>query len=98
MTNNTQQITDIIFNVFENYVPGRNLTMTLSERAANELAAASLQQLANLIGGSLSFDNEGQAILRTGVYNSDEDRSTMQTFDLFNNFAQDVNINPSEVP
>jgi len=98
MTNNTQQISDIIFNVFEDYVPGRDLTMILSERAANELVTASLQQLADLMGGSLSYDNEGQAVLHTGVHNKDMDRSAMQTFDLFDNFAQDADVHPSEVP
>jgi len=95
--NNTQQISDIIFEVFEDYVPGHDLTMTLSERAAQKLVTASLQQLADLMGGDLDYNSDGQAIISTGMFSpKHSDRSKAST--EFTLFATDQDVHPTEVP
>jgi len=91
--NNTQQISDIIFEVFEDYVPGHSLTMTLSERAAQKLVLASLQQLADLMGGELDYDADDQVIISTGVSHALTTANKRR-----NLFATDNNVHPTEVP
>ena len=92
--NNTQQISDIIFEVFEDYVPGHSLTMTLAERAAQKLVLASLQQLADLMGGELDYDADDQVIISTGVYPRGRTTANKRR----NLFATDNNVHPTEVP
>jgi len=40
----------------------------IAAECEQKLLNASLQQLANVIGGSIDVDNDGQAIIYTGIY------------------------------
>jgi hypothetical protein len=44
----------------------------VATQCANKLVAASLQQLAAVIGGSVECDNAGQLVIYTGHYDEDE--------------------------
>ena len=43
----------------------------VANAVANKLIAASLEQFAVVLGGSLEHDNTGQAVIHTGQYNED---------------------------
>ena len=38
---------------------------------ANKLIATSLEQLATVLNGSIEHDNDGQAVIYTGIFNED---------------------------
>jgi hypothetical protein len=40
----------------------------VAELCEQKLVNASLEQVANILGGSVEIDNDGQAIIYTGVY------------------------------
>jgi hypothetical protein len=44
----------------------------VATQCANKLVAASLQQLAAVIGGSIECDNTGQLVIHTGHYDEDQ--------------------------
>ena len=70
------QIASIIKSVFEQNeskcLDNAREREQVATQCANKLVAASLQQLAEVIGGSIECDNEGQLVIYTGHY--DEDR------------------------
>ena len=55
----------------------------LAKAVAKELVHQSLEQLARLTEGELLYDNDGQAVIYTSVYNPDYDRASMQHVDPF---------------
>ena len=65
------QIADIIQNVFKGTVLHQDGMLSegaqrdIAERCANKLVGASLEQLAELLGGSVEVDNDGRAIVYT---------------------------------
>ena len=67
------QIKDIIQAVLEDkdalYDSNRN--SEVASAIANKLIAASLVQLSAVIGGTLQYDNRGQAVIHTGHYDED---------------------------
>ena len=65
------QIADIIQDVFKESVLHQDGILSagaqraIAERCANKLVGASLQQLAELLGGSVEVDNDGRAVVYT---------------------------------
>ena len=57
----------------------------LAKVVSKVLINQSLEQLANLTGGELLYDNDGQAVIYTSMYNPDYDRARMQHVDPFDN-------------
>ena len=55
----------------------------LAKVVSKVLINQSLEQLANLTGGELLYDNDGQAVIYTSMYNPDYDRAQMQHVDPF---------------
>ena len=84
MMNNIEQI---VLKVLEN-----NSSKCLDNAEERELVAVqvsiellqqSLQQLAGLTGGELLHDDDGQAIIYTGIHNPNYDRNCMKRTDPF---------------
>ena len=73
---NTQLIQDIILSVLEANdgctLDNDTEREQVAEKAAQALTLASLEQLAALMGTSLSYDSEGQVLLFTGVYDENK--------------------------
>ena len=57
----------------------------LAKVVSKVLINQSLEQLANLTGGELLYDNDGQAVIYTSLHNPDYDRAQMQHVDPFDN-------------
>ena len=99
---NTQLIQDIILSVLEDNdgctMDNSQEREQVAEKVALALTLASLEQLAMLMGTSLEYDNDGHAIIYTGIQNPDMDRNVMQRHDLFDTFGSNPDINPTEVP
>lgn len=55
----------------------------IASTVAQVLINQSLNQLAQLTGGVLMHDNDGQAIIYTGLRNPQHDRAQMQLIDPF---------------
>jgi hypothetical protein len=55
----------------------------LAQAIAKVLIHKSLQQLAELTGGELLHDDDGQAVIYTSVYNRDYDRNAQRLTDPF---------------
>lgn len=83
MMNNIEQI---VLDVLEN-LDGMSLD-NIEEReevakvVSNKLIHQSLAQLASLTGGELLYDNDGQAIIYTGIQNPDYDSAPYNPCDL----------------
>ena len=73
---NTQLIQDIILSVLEANdgctLDNSQEREQVAEKVAQALTLASLEQLAALMGTNLSFDSDGQALIFTGVYDTDK--------------------------
>ena len=73
---NTQIIQDIILSVLEDNdgctLDNSQEREQVAEKVAQALTLASLEQLAALMGTNLSFDNDGQALIFTGVFDTDK--------------------------
>ena len=55
----------------------------VAKQVAKVLITQSLEQLAALTGGELLHDDDGQAIIYTGIHNPDYDRNCMQRTNPF---------------
>jgi hypothetical protein len=53
-----------------------NDRQVIAERCAKRLVGASLEQLADLLGGSVEVDNEGQAIIYTDINMENKDKES----------------------
>lgn len=65
------EIASIVYDVLENYdgccLDNEEERSVVANAVADKLTSASLQQLADLLGGSIEVDNDGQAIVYTNV-------------------------------
>ncbi len=65
------QITSIVKSVLENYdgccLDNEVERTQVASAIADKLTSASLQQLADLLGGSIETDNDGQAVIYTNI-------------------------------
>jgi len=84
MMNNIEQI---VMNVLENHsgkcLDNEEEREVVAIQVSMALIEQSLQQVAELTGGELLYDNDGQAIIYTGIRNPSYDRNCMQTTDPF---------------
>jgi len=65
------QIASIVNSVLENHdgscLDNEDERNVVANAIASKLTSASLQQLADLLGGSVEVDNDGQAIVYTNI-------------------------------
>ena len=65
------QIASIVNDVLESYdgccLDNEEERSVIANAVASKLTSASLQQLADLLGGSIEVDNDGQAVVYTNV-------------------------------
>jgi len=63
-------IGQIILDVLDSHpdLAGNYANAEAAALCEQKLLIASLEQVANLLGGSVEIDNDGQAIIYTGVY------------------------------
>lgn len=84
MMNNIEQI---VLKVLENHsgicLDNEAEREVVAVQVSVELLQQSLQQLAELTGGELCYDDDGQAIIYTGIHNPNYDRNCMKHTDPF---------------
>jgi len=56
----------------------------VAKQVAKVLITQSLEQLAALTGGELLHDDDGQAVIYTGIHNPDYDRNQSRSLDVLN--------------
>jgi len=82
MMNNIEQIIETTLDAHPE-LAGNHANAEVAQAIAKVLIHKSLQQLAELTGGELQHDDDGQAVIYTGVYNRDYAKNTQQLTDPF---------------
>ena len=82
MMNNIEQIIETVLDSHPD-LAGNYANAEVAQSIAKVLIHKSLQQLAELVEGDLVHDDDGQAVIYTGVYNRDYDRNAQGLTDPF---------------
>ena len=81
--NNIEQIIETVLDSHPD-LAGNYANAEVAQSIAKVLIRKSLQQLAALTGGELLHDDDGQAIIYTGIHNPDYDRNQSRSLDVLN--------------
>jgi hypothetical protein len=92
MNNNIQEIILSVLEENASYcMDNEQERVALSGKLAKTLITESLEQLASLLNGNLEYDNDGQAIVYTGLQNPDYDRHAMKHINPFDMVEETLN-------
>ena len=91
MMNNIQEIILSVLEENSSYcMDNEGERVALSGKLAKTLITEALEQLAHLTNGSLEYDNDGQALIYTGLHNPDYDRWAQKHINPFDTREDEV--------